>query len=63
MLKKQKIVALKSGYEVFSHGGKRPTGLDAIEWAKKAVNHGAGELLITSMDRDGTKKGFDLVFN
>ena len=59
--KKTKNSSIKSGYEVFSHGGKRPTGLDAIKWAKKAVNHGAGELLITSMDRDGTKKGFDLV--
>ena len=59
--KKTKKSSIKSGYEVFSHGGKRPTGLDAIKWAKKAVNHGAGELLITSMDRDGTKKGFDLV--
>ena len=59
--KRTKNSSIKSGYEVFSHGGKRPTGLDAIKWAKKAVNHGAGELLITSMDRDGTKKGFDLV--
>ena len=59
--KKTKNSSIKSGYEVFSHGGKRPTGLDAVKWAKKAVNHGAGELLITSMDRDGTKKGFDLV--
>ena len=59
--KKTKNSSIKSGYEVFSHGGKRPTGLDAIKWAKKAVTYGAGELLITSMDRDGTKKGFDLV--
>ena len=51
---------IKSGYEVFSHGGRKPTGLDAVEWAKRAVNLGAGELLVTSMDRDGTKKGFDL---
>ena len=58
--KRTKNSSIKSGYEVFSHGGKRPTGLDAIKWAKKAVNYGAGELLITSMDRDGTKKGFDL---
>ena len=58
--KRTKNSDIKSGYEVFSHGGKRPTGLDAIKWAKKAVTYGAGELLITSMDRDGTKKGFDL---
>ena len=51
---------IKSGYEVFSHGGRIPTGLDAIEWAKKVVKYGAGELLVTSMDRDGTKSGFDL---
>ena len=51
---------IKSGYEVFSHGGRKPTNIDAIEWAKKAVSCGAGELLVTSMDRDGTKKGFDL---
>ena len=51
---------IKSGYEVFSHGGRVSTGLDALEWAKRAVKLGAGELLITSMDRDGTKKGFDL---
>lgn len=51
---------IKSGYEVFSHGGTRATNIDALEWAKRAVKLGAGELLITSMDRDGTKKGFDL---
>ena len=58
--KRTKNSSIKSGYEVFSHGGRRPTGLDAIKWAKKAVKYGAGELLITSMDRDGTKRGFDL---
>ncbi len=47
-------------WEVFTHGGRRPTGLDAVEWAKKMVAYGAGELLLTSMDRDGTKNGFDL---
>ncbi len=51
---------IKSGYEVFSHGGRKSTGLDAVEWAKRATKLGAGELLVTSMDRDGTKKGFDL---
>ena len=47
-------------WEVFTHGGRRPTGLDAVEWAKQMVDYGAGELLVTSMDRDGTKAGFDL---
>ncbi|MBF96100.1 MAG: Imidazole glycerol phosphate synthase subunit HisF [Alphaproteobacteria bacterium MarineAlpha9_Bin4] len=52
--------SIKSGYEVFSHGGRVPTNIDAVDWAKRAVSLGAGELLITSMDRDGTKKGFDI---
>lgn len=47
-------------WEVFTHGGRRATGLDAVEWARRMVEHGAGELLLTSMDRDGTKSGFDL---
>jgi len=47
-------------WEIFTHGGRKPTGLDAIEWAKKMVDYGAGEVLLTSMDRDGTKIGFDL---
>ncbi|MDA1133770.1 MAG: imidazole glycerol phosphate synthase subunit HisF [Proteobacteria bacterium] len=47
-------------WEVFTHGGRNKTGLDALEWAKKMVDYGAGELLLTSMDRDGTKSGFDL---
>ena len=47
-------------WEVFTHGGRRPTGLDAIEWARRVEALGAGEILLTSMDRDGTKKGFDL---
>lgn len=47
-------------WEIFTHGGRKPTGLDAIEWAKKMVSYGAGEILLTSMDRDGTKIGFDL---
>ena len=46
-------------YEVFTHGGRNATGINAIEWAKKMADFGAGELLITSMDRDGTRKGFD----
>ncbi|SBS40385.1 Imidazole glycerol phosphate synthase subunit HisF [Marinomonas spartinae] len=47
-------------WEIFTHGGRKPTGLDAIEWATKMVEYGAGEILLTSMDRDGTKNGFDL---
>ncbi len=47
-------------WEVFTHGGRKPTGLDAVEWAKRMVALGAGELLLTSMDRDGTKMGFNL---
>ncbi len=47
-------------WEVFTHGGRRPTGIDAVEWAKRMTALGAGELLLTSMDRDGTKSGFDL---
>lgn len=47
-------------WEVFTHGGRKPTGLNAVEWAKKMVGLGAGELLLTSMDKDGTKSGFDL---
>jgi len=47
-------------WEIFTHGGRKPTGLDAVEWARKMVEMGAGELLLTSMDRDGTKIGFDL---
>jgi cyclase len=45
---------------VFTHGGRKPTGLDAVEWAKRMQQAGAGEILLTSMDRDGTKDGFDL---
>jgi cyclase len=48
------------GWDVFSHGGRRNTGLDAVEWARQMTRRGAGEILLTSMDRDGTKAGFDL---
>ncbi len=48
-------------WEVFSHGGRKATGLDAVEWAKKAVSLGAGEIVLNSIDADGTKAGFDLV--
>ena len=52
--------AMPGGYEVFIHGGRTPTGLDAVEWARRSVELGAGEILLTSMDRDGTKQGYDL---
>ena len=48
-------------WEIFTHGGRKATGIDAIEWAEKMVNYGAGEILLTSMDRDGTREGFDLL--
>jgi cyclase len=48
------------GYEIYTHGGRQPTGIDAISWAKHVEKLGAGEILLTSMDRDGTKKGFDI---
>jgi len=47
-------------WEIFTHGGRKPTGIDAIQWAEKMTGYGAGEILLTSMDRDGTKNGFDL---
>jgi len=47
-------------WEVYSHGGRKPTGLDAVEWAKRAVKLGAGEIVLNSMDADGTKAGFDV---
>ena len=47
-------------WEIFTHGGREPTGLDAVAWARKMADYGAGEILLTSMDRDGTKAGFDL---
>jgi len=50
-------------WEIFTHGGRKSTGLDAIEWVKRMVSFGAGEILLTSMDRDGTKSGFDLALN
>jgi len=53
-------IATSSGWEVFSHGGRRARSLDAITWAKQGANLGAGEILLTSMDRDGTKGGYDL---
>ncbi len=47
-------------WEVFTHGGRKPTGIDAIDWARRMADSGAGEILLTSMDRDGTRDGFDL---
>jgi cyclase len=50
----------ESGYEVFTHGGRRAAGIDAVEWARRVEALGAGEILLTSMDRDGTRDGYDL---
>mgnify|MGYP005853649511 CR=1 FL=1 len=47
-------------WEIFTHGGRQPTGIDAVQWARKMVANGAGEILLTSMDKDGTRSGFDL---
>lgn len=49
-----------AGWEIFTHGGRKGTGIDAVEWAMRMAEYGAGELLLTSMDRDGTKQGFNL---
>ena len=48
------------GFEIFTHGGRKPTGIDAIAWAQRMADAGAGEILLTSMDRDGTRVGFDI---
>jgi len=50
-------------WEVYSHGGRKPTGIDAIEWARRGVSLGAGEILLTSMDRDGTQAGYDIALS
>lgn len=52
--------AIGAGWDVYSHGGRKNTGLDAVQWASEMARRGAGEILLTSMDRDGTKSGFDL---
>jgi cyclase len=57
---KQVATTPSARWEVFTHGGRKPTGLDAIAWAQRMVEYGAGEILLTSMDRDGTRQGFDL---
>jgi len=54
------LLARGEGWDVYSHGGRKNTGLDAVSWARQMTEHGAGEILLTSMDRDGTKSGFDL---
>jgi cyclase len=58
-LEREKRVVDGDGYEVFVAGGRRPTGRDAVEWAREAESCGAGEILLTSMDRDGTGLGFE----
>ncbi len=58
--KKVSLADEASRWEIFTHGGRKTTGIDAIAWAKKMVAYGAGEILLTSMDRDGTRAGFDL---
>jgi len=58
--KKTSLPGEPNRWEIFTHGGRKPTGIDAIAWAKKMVDYGAGEILLTSMDRDGTREGFDL---
>ncbi len=58
--KKVSVAGEPDRWEIFTHGGRKETGIDAIDWAKKMVDYGAGEILLTSMDRDGTKIGFDL---
>jgi len=57
--KKVSVEGETDRWEIFTHGGRKSTGLDAIEWARKMTDYGAGEILLTSMDRDGTKIGFD----
>ena len=54
------LIARGEGWDVYSHGGRKNTGLDAVQWAAEMARRGAGEILLTSMDRDGTKSGFDL---
>jgi len=61
--KKVSALGEPNRWEIFTHGGRKPTGIDAIEWAQRMVDYGAGEILLTSMDKDGTKSGFDLALN
>ena len=57
---KRRADPARPGWDVYTHGGRKNTGLDAVEWAREMARRGAGEILLTSMDRDGTKSGFDL---
>lgn len=59
----KRVEGCRNRWEVYTHGGRKSTGLDAVEWAKKVVSLGAGEILLTSMDADGTKDGFDNSLN
>ena len=54
------LQSLIPSWEVYTHGGRKPTGIDAVKWAKKMEEYGAGEILLTSMDKDGTKDGYDI---
>ena len=56
----QEVAERGEGWDVYSHGGRRNTGIDAVQWAQEMARRGAGEILLTSMDRDGTRSGFDL---
>jgi len=58
--KRRSASSVSEGWEVYTHGGRRPTGIDAVDWARRMQAAGAGEILLTSMDRDGTREGFDL---
>lgn len=58
--KRSQNPAITSGFEIFTHGGRKETGIDALLWAKKMVANGCGEILLTSMDRDGTRAGYDI---
>jgi imidazole glycerol-phosphate synthase subunit HisF len=58
--RRTQAAGIESGWEVYTHGGRTPTGVDAVEWAARAEALGAGEILLTSMDRDGTRDGYDL---
>ena len=58
--KRKRISSSKESWEIYTHGGRNATGIDALKWAEEMEIRGAGELLVTSMDKDGTKEGFDL---
>jgi cyclase len=58
--RRTEAAGIESGWEVYTHGGRNPTGIDAVDWCRRAQQLGAGEILLTSMDRDGTRDGYDL---